>query len=116
MLLYVPAPGECNFFTMKVMHRGQITKFTKQEYKKGSVDYFDDYDVDCMSMLELTDFAERLGYEGNVIFGDRVVAVSFTGSLKFLEDDMDVLAMVVWLLTLGVIGCWKCTLLFRLSP
>ena len=44
------------------------------------VDYFDKCDVDCISMLELEDFAERLGYEGNAIFTYRVVGVSFLGS------------------------------------
>ena len=68
-------------FTMKVRHGGQIVEVNgKQEYEGGMVDYFDKCDVDCISMLELEDFAERLGYEGNAIFTYRVVGVSFLGS------------------------------------
>ena len=82
-------------FTMKVRHGGQIVEVNgKQEYEGGVVDYFDKCDVDDMSMLEIEDFAERLGYEGNFIFIYRVVGVSFVGYFKSLEDDMDVLAMV----------------------
>ena len=60
------------------------------QYVNGHVDYFDHCDIDYMSMLELEDFVERLGYEENVSFRYRVSAAN----VRVLEDDMDVMSLL----------------------
>ena len=59
------------------------------QYVNGHVDYFDHCDIDHMSMLELEDFAERLGYKEHISFHYRVSAAN----VRVLEDDMDVMSL-----------------------
>ena len=47
-----------------------------------------------MSLLELNDFAERLGYDQKVEFFYQVQGSITTGSFEQLENDMDVFGMV----------------------
>ena len=60
------------------------------QYVNGQVEYFDQCDVDYISMMELEDFVERLRYEENVTLHYRVSAIN----VRVLEDDMDVMALM----------------------
>ena len=62
------ADGEKYFFTLKVNHGGQLAEQNGViEYVGGQVEYFVYCQNDYMSLLELEDFADRLGYEGRVM-------------------------------------------------
>ena len=60
------------------------------QYVNGQVEYFDQCDVDCMSIIEHEDFAKRLRYEEYVTFHDRVSAAN----VHVLEDDMHVMVII----------------------
>ena len=68
--VYFLAAGETSLFTLKFNHGGQFENVGNGNlhYVNGHVVYFDHCDIDYMSMLELEDFAERLGYEEHVSF------------------------------------------------
>ena len=80
---------------MKVNHGGHFYEDNgKLKYVNGEVEYFDFCQVDYMSLIELDDFAGRLGYEGKVEYCYKLGIADGIGSLKHLDDDMDVLGMV----------------------
>ena len=86
------APGETSLFTINVNHGGQFEEVGNGnlQYVNGHVEYFDQCDVDYISMMELEDFVERLRYEENVTLHYRVSAIN----VRVLEDDMDVMALM----------------------
>ena len=85
------AAGKTSLFTLKFNYGGQFEDIGNGnlQYVNCHVDYFDHCDIDHMSMLELEDFAERLGYKEHVSFHYRVSAAN----VRVLEDDMDVMSL-----------------------
>ena len=84
-----------DLFTMKVYHGGEIYVVDNAaKYQHGEVEYFDFCGKDFVSLIELQDFAERLGYEKNVSFYYKVNGSGSIGSFELLDNDMDVFGMV----------------------
>ena len=65
-----------------------------QHIRMEKIEYFDFCRCDFMSLLELNDFAERLGYGQKVEIFYKVQGSGTLGSFEMLENDMDVFRMV----------------------
>ena len=81
-----------DLFTMKVRHGGYIQ--VQDGVARYVNDYFDFCTGDFMSMIELQDFAERLGYEEKMFFWYKVEGDGSVGSFEKLDNDIDVFGMV----------------------
>ena len=80
---------------MQVNHAGQFVEHNGRiEYDGGQVDYFHYCHTDYMSLLELDNFADILGYEEKVTYKYRIGLPTHIEAYKDLVVDMDVLAMV----------------------
>ena len=56
------------YFTVELHHGGWVTTETKKEYVGGRVNFFYYCNIDLMSLLEIEDMVESLGYSGKQDF------------------------------------------------
>ncbi|CAK9139378.1 unnamed protein product [Ilex paraguariensis] len=59
----VPYYGhDSSLFSMEVHHSGQFTESPTKAYVGGKINYIDDCDCELMSLIEMDDIANSLGY------------------------------------------------------
>ncbi|CAB4272235.1 unnamed protein product [Prunus armeniaca] len=80
-------------FSIQMYHNGEIRG---NYYVNGSVDWFDYYDRDRMSMTEIDVMVKELGHEGLINYWYSIPCDSFDGGLVKLSEDTDVLDMLVF--------------------
>ncbi|RXH86773.1 hypothetical protein DVH24_022046 [Malus domestica] len=86
-----PTYGNNELFTIKMYHSGQLSE---DFYVGGKVDFFDYCDKDFMSLLEVDDMVEELGYENVFMsYQYRIPGMEIRNGMKPLMTHSDVINM-----------------------
>nr|POF22501.1 hypothetical protein CFP56_68391 [Quercus suber] len=80
-------------FTITLYYWGKIRN-NPYRYEGGEIKIYEDNNSDEMSLVEIWNEAKNFGYGENDVFMYRVPTMPFTGGLKLLENDVDVMNMV----------------------
>ena len=98
ILIYIYcADPKGEFFSIKFHHGGVFVKEPYWGYKGGEVHFFDQCNVDEISMLELEDMAEKLGWKENVKFKYKIPRVPMSKGIKELSKDLHVMEMTKYI-------------------
>ena len=91
VFFYAAISGNNDLFTIKMYHGGQLSE---DFYVGGNEDFFDYCDKDFMSLLEVDNIVEELGY-GNIFmsYQYRFLGMEIRNGLKPLMTDSDVINM-----------------------
>ncbi|XP_058209538.1 uncharacterized protein LOC131322289 [Rhododendron vialii] len=83
--------GGSGLFTMQIHHEGKFFNVPRIKYEGGSIAYVDNCSRDTISLLEVGDLVEQLGYTGMINYYYVMTGRTINNGLKMLLTDKDVL-------------------------
>ncbi|KAG5556147.1 hypothetical protein RHGRI_006689 [Rhododendron griersonianum] len=86
--------GGSGLFTMQIHQWGKFFNVPRIKYEGGSIAYVDNCNRDTVSLLEVGDLVEQLGYTGMINYYYVMTGRTINNGLKMLLSDKDVLDMI----------------------
>lgn len=85
------------YFSIQIFHGGKFVHTPRLRYEGGSSVYVDDCHEDKISLLDIADLVEKLGYVGMINYYYVMTRKTLKKGLKMLFSDADVLDMIAQL-------------------